>query len=996
VEGFAYEKVRALLAFLAVERRSPHARESLAALLWPESDADSARTNLRKALSTLRKALDTSSTCPLLLIKQDTVQINPECTIWTDVDQLRSRLQAIPRHTDLQFKDHLTHLEQVTALYRGSFLDGLAIDSLEFEEWMLTIREALHTRILTALHELSQFYLRTGQYSLVQKHALRQVELEPYREEARRALMLALARSGQRSAALAQYKRCRNTLAAELGIEPSHETKSLYQRILQAGETSPHNLPPGMPELIGREHELLTIAEKLADPDCRLLTITGSGGIGKTSLALAAAQEHLGAFWDGVYFVPLAALTRADQITPAILGELPLVQDGPANPYDQLVRFLAPKTVLLVLDNMEHLLDDPVWIKDLLEKTPYVKLLVTSRERLRLGQEWVLTLSGLAHADLDAVPDSEIPSLGAVRLFIKRAQQVSSSFHISTNTYATVARICHMLEGVPLGIELAAAWAPDHSPKEIEDNVRTGLDFLENSMHDAPARHASLRATFEHSWNLLAPKECEVLRRVTLFRVSFSPEAAEEAAGANPAVLDALVNKSLLRRVENTRCSLHPLIHQFAAEKLAADPQADLESMLKFTGFYSDFLFRKAEAYHRNKQRSVLDDIKLEIDNVRWMWTWASGHSQWEAVYRAHEGLYDFLDANGWFLEGFKLFQQATTAMRQAGEAGTVVPGHICGHLMARQARLAIHLGRREEARILLEESVSLLANLNDRALPLSYLGLLAYMQGDYDQAAAFAGESLALSRKAGGREGEAFCLNMLGNIAHAQGDLVRASEMHAQNLAIRIEIKDHLGAAMARNNLANIAQAQGRYGEARSRYLGSHRSFELLNHRLGMAATLSNAGFMAAKLEAYEEARQLYEASLDIKRELGNQQSMAVTLLNLCDLETAREALEKAEQHFHQALELLRDLQAPPLQLEALVSYAEILLKKQETAPAVELLSHVQSNPSGKHETQQRAASLLETLQPAVPADLLAALCSRGEARELADIIRELLPVYK
>ncbi|MFZ5920786.1 MAG: AfsR/SARP family transcriptional regulator [Chloroflexota bacterium] len=286
VTGFGYDKVRALLSYLAVEHHSPHSRERLGSLLWPEASAETARTNLRKALSTLRKALSNTDPSPYLIIQNDSAQFDPNGHFWLDVDQLKSRLDAALSHTQLRFETCIHDLEEATALYRGSFLQGLTVDSLEFEEWLLTIREALHTRMLSALHELTQYYLRQGEYGLAQKHALRQVELEPYREEAHCALMESLAHSGQRSAALAQYERCRNILASELGVEPGHDTQMLYQRIRSAGSTRPHNLPPQPQPLVGRQAERYEIGRLLANPDCRLLTLAAIGGIGKTALAL--------------------------------------------------------------------------------------------------------------------------------------------------------------------------------------------------------------------------------------------------------------------------------------------------------------------------------------------------------------------------------------------------------------------------------------------------------------------------------------------------------------------------------------------------------------------------------------------------------------------------------------------------------------------------------------------------------------------------------------
>jgi len=329
VTRFGYDKVRALLAYLAVEAEFPHRRETLAALFWPDQPPRLARQSLRQSLSTLRRAIeDQDAAPPFILVEGNTIQFNRSGDAWLDVDTLHAHLAEVDGHAHSHpgvetCQTCIRHLEAAIALYQDDFLKGLSLsDSIEFEDWAMIRREQLRTQILTALYHVTRHYFRRGKYAQAQSYALRQVEMESYREEAHRQLMHILARSGQRSAALAQYETCRRILVEELGVKPAQKTQALYERIRSAGEARPHNLPSQLTPLIGREGELQQIAERLANPDCRLLTLAGLGGIGKTHLALQAAQEHVGIFLHGIYFIPLAPLSSTEFLIPTIAHAL--------------------------------------------------------------------------------------------------------------------------------------------------------------------------------------------------------------------------------------------------------------------------------------------------------------------------------------------------------------------------------------------------------------------------------------------------------------------------------------------------------------------------------------------------------------------------------------------------------------------------------------------------------------------------------------------------
>jgi DNA-binding SARP family transcriptional activator len=371
VGGFAYNKARALLAYLAVEADRPHHRDTLAALLWPELPDEAARHNLRQALANLRTAIGDASTTPsFLLISRDSIQFNPTSDFDLDVAAFTALLavcETHPHRHPARCRSCATRMEQASALYHGDFLAGFSVgDSVPFEEWQLRHRERLHQHALAALVRMAEYHELRGDDDHVCGYAQRQIELDPWREEAHRQLMRLLARDGQRSAALAQYATCRRILARDLGVEPEAETTALYERIRDTASSelptpklrtqNVQNFPAQTSLLIGREIELAELGSMLENPAHRLLTIVGPGGIGKTRLTLAAAAEQAEVFADGAAFVPLQAISSAAFLAPAILAALGIGLQGQRDPREQLLDYLRDKELLLLLDNVEQLL----------------------------------------------------------------------------------------------------------------------------------------------------------------------------------------------------------------------------------------------------------------------------------------------------------------------------------------------------------------------------------------------------------------------------------------------------------------------------------------------------------------------------------------------------------------------------------------------------------------------------------------------------------------
>lgn len=428
---------------------------------------------------------------------------------------------------------------------------------------------------------------------------------------------------------LTQYEACCAILASELGGEPDVETRELYERIradeltLATPEVAApaHHLPTPLTPFVGRESDLAALR---AHCDTRLLTLVGAGGIGKTRLALELARERITAYADGVFFVALAALDSTKEILPAIVASLNLTLRG--NPEEALLRFLHDRQLLLVLDNFEHLLGGAALVASILESAPHVHMIVTSRERLHVRGEQIYILKGLDYAAASTV--AEALSMPAVRLFVQSAQRVQPTFMLSNANAGHVLRICRLVQGIPLGLELASAWIDVLPPDEIAAEIERSSRFLAADWRDVLERQRSMSAVFEWSWRLLRTEEQQGLCRLSVFRGGWTKEAAEQAARVSLRVLTSLVRKSLLHWNEAHGASgryeiLEPL-RQLAAERLGAEAD-DVAAR------HSEYYLRMVAAQERRLMREepvparAID--QAEIDNVRQAWAWATTHA---------------------------------------------------------------------------------------------------------------------------------------------------------------------------------------------------------------------------------------------------------------------------------------------------------------------------------------------------------------------------------
>jgi predicted ATPase/DNA-binding SARP family transcriptional activator len=908
VHGLESGKALGLLGYLAV-RGQPVSREYLADLFWRDKPEDRGRANLSWTLHKISTLLP-----GCLKADRDTVQFqradplrqaqggpstgSGQALYWLDIVAFE----------ELVAQDEATALADAVELYRGDFLEGLYLDGCaDFEIWLVGERERWRRRVVQALGELVAHHGRRGEHKQGLRFARRLLALEPWREAAHRQVMCLLARTGQRAAALAQYETCRRILTQELGVEPAVETTALYDRIRNgASPFPPHNLPAPLTPFIGREAELAAIKDRLQDPACRLLTLVGPGGSGKTRLALEAAAAQLDNLEHGVFFVSLAPLQSVGSIVPTVGQALGFSFHGERDPRQQLLGHLRRKGMLLILDNFEHLLEG------------VDQILATSRARLNVGGEHRFRIAGMNYPDEETAGArsetfvqqwEDVAEYSAVKLFLQGARRAQPGFELTDENLNGVVQICRLVAGLPLGIRLAAAWVELLAPAEIAAEIGRSLDFLETERRDVPARQRSVRAAFEHSHHLLSEQEREVFQRLSVFRGGFTRDAAHRVTGGSLRELRALVDKSLLERDPAPSTSLrtggrydmHELLRQYAAEKLDREPVAKEAVHGAHSAYYAAALERWAEDSKGHQQQTALAGIEADSENARAAWTRAAERGDVERLEQAIEGLCLFYEWRGRYQDGEAACRAAaeklmvtasgegsvlspSTTLRTSADGTSVAEGpRVLAKVLAWQSVFSFGLGYVELADELARQSLDVLDGPElashdiraERAIVLQRLGEIA-SDSDYEEARRLFEQSLTLYQSLGDRWGMAYALHRLGETIGNLGQYDAAKRLYEESLAIRRALGDRRRIAHSLMGLAGTAARQGRLEEAERVQREGLAFLQEIGDKAEVTRGLIALGGTLMYLGKFTEAQPLFEESAQISNDLGMRTALA------------------------------------------------------------------------------------------------------------------------
>ena len=946
-------KALALLAYLALTRQAQD-RAALLALLWPEFDDTSARNNLRRELSLLKAALDAE----ILVADRLQVVYNPQVDLWVDVLAFEAQVAAYREHGHAPGDTCPLCVEALTKaarLYTDEFMAGFSLpDSPSFDEWQFFQREGLRQQLAEALQALLRWHGARQEYSAAIEVARRWLALDPLHETAQRELIRLYAWSGQRSAALRQYGESARLLEKELGVAPEAETTELFTAIKarrlaappavvalptadavtghgraqpapDARQRSTMDSTPRTMGFVGRQRELADLLRRLTDPDCHLLTIVGPGGIGKTSLALQAAQvlaEEWGgddALAHGVLFVPLAAVETSSGLVSALASAAQFDFYPDVAPQQQLIDYFREKRMLIVLDNFEQLLDATGLIAELLATAPHLRLLVTSRAALNLPDEWFHPIEGLSFpaATDEIMGVGQLARFDSIRLFEQHARRIRSDFSLS-QACAPVVQLCRLVEGLPLAIELAAGWLKILTVEQVVAALERGLDILTARDRTTPERHRSMRAVLEQSWHLLSEAEQQVLAGLSRFCGRFTSAAAEAVTGATLEALAALVEHSLLRYGADGRLQLHELLRQFAREKLAAKPDHETSIRERHSRYYLALLKTWDHSLVDADQATATLDAIEDIENIRAAWSWASAQSDVDAIEQGLEALFHLYQNRGLYQQGLADFAAVATRLA-ASDGGAAHPDRrqIHARLLARQGAFCYFLGDYGVASKYLEQSMQSARSLGieqEQAFALSLLGQISAWRGDYGLAQQRLRQSLAISRALDDKSGAATALEKLAEILCDLGDHQEARQLSLESLALSRALGRPDRIAHALDRLGYIALRLGCYHEATVYYREGMALFDSIDHQLGKALLMGGFGLIAWARGGAEigEARAYFMQSLEPFRKLGHQQHVTDRLIDLAHLAADSGEYAQAQRYAEEALTIARRLGSP------------------------------------------------------------------------------------
>lgn len=958
---FGSQKEAALLIYLAQTRQS-HPRAFLADLLWESRSTKQSLSNLRTVLTRLRKQVDNA-----LLITRDSVALNPNNQQQVDSVLL---LQALADMAQVASAKNASTLQNALATYQGEFLAGFHLsDAPQFNEWVTMTREQIRRQVIAAYGRLGQYVYATGNVDDGVGVAHRWLQVDALNETAHTLLIQFLLKAGHVREAVAHYGNCVTLLQTELGVEPPAQMTALIkdaQPKLTTGSSRVtavrHNLPAAYDQFFGRKTDQNEIHTRLDQPWCRLVTIVGQGGAGKTRLATTIARSRLNQYRDGVWLVELADISPDDDdLVEAIAVEIAIALDlrlsGSDTPIEQLLNYLQHKQMMLVLDNFEHLLEGAQIILDIVQRCEQVQLLVTSREVVGLRAEWAIALTGLIYPTSD---EDEMPS-DAVELFAaRRAQQQRGDIAVADLT--AIRRICRMVEGLPLAIELAAALTRHTTCQAIVNHLEKGFDALATSLRDVEPRHRALHVVFEMSWRTLTPILQQQLARLSVFRGGFTAAAAQQVADAGELHLAGLGDKSLLSYdAEMGRYSLHAVVRAYAAEKRPFTAP----TLTKHAHYYLTLLAQHTELLQKETPQKSVAVIHPEIDNVRLAWQTGLEQRQTEWLFSALTSLSIYYQLRGLAHEGEATMQATQRATQNWGADGI----NLTTHAGLERARFQNRLGQYRPAIETIKTVLKLAVQNNNRwvegmghvwwgeslwrlgeydaaktklnhALDIAHaldatliigwchhqLGIIYDIQSQYGLARDHLEKACGAWQALGNTNTLGVSLNSLGLVYFHQGDLPTAQERleHALRLCNQVDNR-HLQSYLL-NNLSIITADQGDYLGAQY-YL--QLGLELASSTGNLASQghlYTNLGRNYRSLGELELSVEKLEQGLQVAELLGNQSEIAVALLNLAISKGEQGELLQATELYDKALAISQQSNLPTIECQVLIHMARLL----------------------------------------------------------------------
>jgi DNA-binding SARP family transcriptional activator/predicted ATPase len=1002
ITGFPSRKADALLAYLACHPHT-HPREKIAALFWPENDQTRALANLSVILSSLRKKLG-----DYLVTDRHTVAFNQASNYQLDVVVFEEAI-SISQSTASLTRTNAIQLQTAVSLYKGEFMAGFYLRNVpDFEAWMLLEQERYRQQMISALNRLITFYEERGFWLDGIQTAQRLLSIDPLHEETHRLLMRLYVQDNQRAAALLQYEQCCAVLQEELGVAPDEATTALYQQIqrndLIKGDSEgrqtvlrapAHNMTQATTPFVGREAELAQIEQWLQVPSNRLLTILGAGGMGKTRLAQEAARYQIGAFADGVWFVSMVPQTNLNEMMVAISDTIGLSLSGNEPIADQLHQQLQPRELLLILDNLEHLLSAELrhWLSRLIQEAPELRVIVTSRERLNLQAEQLLELQGLDFPKGRSGEESGLSEYGAIQLFVNSVQRHRSEIDWAAEKTAVI-QLCQLTEGMPLALELAATWMRILSVNEVLVEIQSGLAGLTTTLHDVPARHQSLQTVIEASWHLLSAEDKQLFTKLAVFRGGFTRAMAQKITDATLPQLLSLVDRSFLRLDADQRFRRHPLLLQFAQKQLASYPDKEARTAAKHAQHFAEFATALLVELKGEGAEAALAALGTEIENIRAAWRWSLELVEEPLLTPITLSLSRFFTDRSRYMEGLAMFEDGLAFIEN--QKKSAVTERITCRIQVELGFYYYQTGHYARAETVLLEANSLAEKhglIESQISCLKHLGDVLSDQGDRERSRQFLARGLSLFQTASFKDPflEMAILNAAGNLEVGAGnyDIARTYFNRAMDLAKQ---ENHpLRIAILHNNIAIIANREEKFTEAIQQYKLARDGFQKADHKWGIAATTHNIGMIYAELEEYEQAFAHVQEAYLAHETIGHRRGMVGGLAFLGTISFKTGKRGQARRYFYDSIQLAQAVGVTWSIISTLVDVAELEMSYGRWEPAGLFLSFCIAHPAIEYTTLERAQRLLDELLEEHPGIDQASLQTNVANLNLDDIVSRL-----
>ncbi len=913
ISRFDRKKTATLLAYLAYFNNTKHFRESLIDLLWPECESIAAgRDRLSTALSPLRHLLEPIGIQPgsIIEIEEDTISLNAQL-IQTDVRDFEDSIKRAYRSNSPAEK--ALFLARAVEFYRNGFLPGL------YDDWAISEQQRLSLEFINALMELSNARRLCGEFQEALKITQRVINLDRHHEPAYVMGMKLHSMLGNNGAMKKLFIALESNLRKDLQLEPKESTRELVSILSTAKESNLANsslvlnsLPPRRNRFVGRDIEIAKL-KYLFVTEQRLVTLIGPGGVGKSRLAFEFCEHMATRFDCHICLAPLSNIDSPDFIVYEIAKSLNLIASDDSAMLKQIVKHLSSRPCILVFDNFEHLLEFDTenshgnaacrLVSQLLDNIPTLRILVTSRRALLLQNEQWFPVMPLPVPGETKVFD-DIEACPSVELYAQRARMVNPNFQITKENVEYIARICELLEGMPLYIELAAAQAGTYTPVQSLLRLEPLVDSLVSIYHDVPSRHKSARDTYASSLRKLKFEERSFLGCLSVFRGGWTLELAEAVTESKDTgrLLHLFNSDSLILRYEDSvgegvRFRMLEPIRELAQEMLSLEEKNRIA--LKFVCCFLD-LAERAKAHMGSPSAEIwLKKLHKEHTNLRFSFDLALDLGENAIASRICIALFEFYRNYGYLKEGRSQYEKILAVHE-------TIPLNLTGDISHCDGTLAMLQGDYAYASDQLHKSLKIRDELEDKrgsGLVLNSIGILERRRGNGTEARAYLNQALIIFKEIGDHAGIRSCLSNLGNVARDLCEYQVAYQFHVESLDMERKIGDEIGIAASLNNLAMACRALGNYDEALKRYKECLSINRKLENKMEIATALTNTGNIHEELGDYASAQLLHEAALKQFEEIDAQNGIHVTLNNLGNVMRREGKLEEARNYFERSL---------------------------------------------------------------------------------------------